>query len=417
MEILLMHNLNEKLKQAFSAIKENRTRTLMSIIGIAVGIAAVMTIGILTQSGKKFIYTELETYGLNSLWVYRNWQDDNPFEQQRQGSGITTEDYQALKKDCCSEVASLSPEVYTKEWFKNIRVGNSYVKSGVVGVGVSFLDINNDSLRKGRNFRPSEIRNRKNVVIIGPKVKDELFGDQVNVIGKVVKFDNVQLTIIGVLKEKKRDFLSAIGATDGYDENNRVIIPYSFYQQLLGSKDIHTLRAEARTKKGVNKALDQLTTALSRRHNNQFQYQTESMKGWIKTTEQVLQTISILGTAGALVALIVGGIGVFNIMSSAVVERTREIGIRKAIGASPQDIMFQFLLESVYISIIGGIVGIIFGVVILIGMILWSGFMLSPAWSVLFVGLLVSVLVGISAGYLPARKAAKMTPAEALRFD
>lgn len=412
-----MINLGEKLWQAFAAIKENRTRTLMSIVGIAVGIAAVMTIGIISQSGKQLIYAELETYGLNSLWVYRKWEDDSPFAKQRQGSGITTEDYLAMKKDCCSEVLRFSPVVYTQDWFKIIRVGNYYTKSAVEGVGVDFLEINNDVLLKGRNFRESDIRKRKNVAIIGQKVKVELFGENANVIGKTIRFDNIQLTIVGEINEKKRDFLNAIGATQGYDENNRVLIPYTFYQQLLGSRDIHTLRAEAKNKKNVNKALDQITSFLSRRHNNQYVYQTESMESWIQTTNQILQTISILGTAGALVALIVGGIGVFNIMSSAVLERTREIGIRKAIGASPQDIMFQFLMESVYISVIGGVVGIIAGIAILFIMIWWSGFMLSPAWFVVLIGLFVSIMVGIAAGYFPAKKAANMTPAEALRFD
>ena len=412
-----MRNLGEKLQQAFRAIKENRTRTLMSIVGISVGIAAVMTIGVLSQSGKKYIYAELETYGLNSLWIYRKWEDDNPFAKQRQGSGITTDDFLALKNDCCSAVTRLSPVVYTDDWFKIIRAGSSYNKSSVEGVGVEHLAINNDSLINGRNFRSSEIRKRKNVAIIGQKVKNALFGEHSNAIGKSIRFDNAQLTVIGVLKNKNREFLNAIGATQGYDENNRVLIPYSYYQQLLGSKDIHTLRAEARSKQQVNKALDQLTSALSRRQNNQYVYLTESMEAWIQTTNQILQTISIIGTAGALVALIVGGIGVFNIMSSAVIERTREIGIRKAIGASPKDIMFQFIMESVYISVIGGVVGILLGTIILFSMILWSGFALSPAWFVLFVGLFVSVLVGIAAGYIPARHAAKMMPAEALRFD
>ena len=412
-----MRNLGEKLQQAFRAIKENRTRTLMSIVGIAVGIAAVMTIGVLSQSGKKFIYAELETYGLNSLWVYREWEEDNPLAKQRQGSGITTEDYFALKENCCSEVLSLSPVVYTTDWIKNIRAGSTFSKSSVEGVGINFLKINNDTLSAGRNFRAGEISKRKNVAIIGKKVKEDLFGSSAHVIGRTIKFDDTQLIIIGVLKEKSRDFLNAIGATQGYDENNRVLIPYSFYQQILGSNDIHTLRAEAVSKKGIKKALNQITNALSRRNNGQYKYLTESMEGWIQTTEQILKTISILGTAGALVALIVGGIGVFNIMSSAVIERTREIGIRKAIGASPQDIMFQFLMESVYISVIGGVVGILLGIVILVIMILWSGFMLSPAWFVLFVGLFVSVVVGIAAGYFPARHASKMTPAEALRYE
>ena len=137
-----MHNVGEKLQQAFRAIKENRTRTIMSIVGIAVGIAAVMTIGVLTQSGKKFIYAELETYGLNSLWIYRDWQDDNPLVKQRQGSGITTSDYLALKNNCCSEVVKLSPVVYTSDWMKSIRSGSSYNKSSVEGVGVHHLDIN-----------------------------------------------------------------------------------------------------------------------------------------------------------------------------------------------------------------------------------------------------------------------------------
>jgi len=407
--------MKEILQQAFYAIRENRVRTLMSIVGIAVGIAAVMTIGIITQSGKRFIYEELSTYGLNSVWVYRKWDESDPFSAKREGSGISKADYIALQENCCPDVLTMSPVVYPEDWEKRIRAGNNFSKSSVEGVDIAFLRINGEVIAKGRNFRRSDVNNFSSVAVIGHKAKINLFGEKTNAIGKKIRFDGNQLTVIGVLKEKNRDFLSSIGATQGYDENERVLVPYTFYQQVLGSKDIHTLRAEAKAQHVVDNALSQITDFLKRRNNHQFAYESESMKAWIQTTNSIMTSIMLIGGLGALMSLIVGGIGIFNIMSASVLERTHEIGIRKAIGARPTQILSQFLMESIYISVIGGVVGILLGILIMVALILWSGFMLTPAWFVIVVAIVFSIVVGICAGYFPANRAAKMLPADALR--
>ena len=413
-----MHSVIENLRQAFSAIKENRLRTFMSITGIAVGIAAVMTVGVVSQSGRDYIYTELSSYGLNSLWVYRKWEDDNPFAKQREGTGITSEDYAMLKrKKCCPNVLAISPSVYPNDWMVNLRVGNTFNKSSVEGVDIEYLRVNGDMLSDGRGFSKDEILRKQKVALIGPTASRLLLGENVNPVGRVVYMGDVKLKIIGVLEEKKRDLLGAMGLTQGYDENNRLLIPFTLYQQILGTKDIHTLRAETIDQSTIDQALNEITHVLNRRHNKQYAYKAESMREWINTTNGILDKVSSMGVLAAVVALLVGGIGIFNIMSSSVVERTREIGIRKALGASQKDIMIQFVSESIYISAIGGIVGSLLSGLVLIVMVFFAEISLSAAWGYLIVAIVVSILVGLSAGYIPARNAARMLPAEALRYE
>ena len=299
----------------------------------------------------------------------------------------------------------------------NLRVGNNFHRSSVEGVDVDFLKINHDEIDIGRWFRSKDIIRKQNVAIISSKTKLMLFGATLNPLGKSLYMGDTKFIIVGVLKDKNREFLNAIGATQGYDENNRLLIPYTRYQQILGTKDIHTLRAEAKNQQVIDLALDEITNVLHRRHNQSYVYQTETMRGWITTTNNILETISSLGALSAIVALLIGGIGIFNIMSASVMERTREIGIRKALGATRKDIMVQFLSESMYISIIGGIIGSALGGIVLLVMIYLAGFSLTSAWGYLFIAIAMSIVVGLLAGYFPARHASNMPPAEALRYE
>jgi len=413
-----MNHFLENIFQAITAVKQNRIRTIMSIVGVAAGVAAVMAVSAVSQSGKDYIYGELSTYGLNSLWVYRQWEDESPFASVRQGSGIDSDDLHLLENSaCCPDVLRVSPLVYEQDWLKTIRVGNIFTKSSVSGVGLEHANINSDELLLGRWFRNDDIKRRKNVAVIGPKTRIELFGENVNVIGSTIRLGEHKLTIIGVLKEKNRDFLTAIGATQGNDENRRVLVPYTFYQQLMGSKDIHTLRAEARDQEAVDRALNQIVMTLNRSQNHKYVYQSESMKQWIATANSILESVSIIGIVSAMVSLLVGGIGIFNIMSSSVMERTREIGLRKAIGASEKDIMQQFLLESVYISVIGGVVGILLCFIVFLGLNTFWDFSFSLPWLSFIVPVLVTILVGLLAGFIPARHASRLMPATALRHE
>lgn len=407
----------DAFEQAFYALRDNRMRTILSVLGVAFGIASVMAVSTVSQSGRHYVFSELQTYGLKTLWVYRKWEQDNPYAAQRQGSGIDNDDIRAiLKSGCCTAVRKISPVVYAEDWEVRVRVGSIYRKVSIEGVGLDYLDISNDTVVNGRTFRDEDVRERKAVAIIGPKVHKTLFGTHTDPIGKTIRMNDFKLTVIGVLKEKSRKFLSTIGA-ENYDTNDRVLIPYTLYQQLLGSKNIHTLQAEAVDNASTEIALEQIVTVLQRMHNNKYEYTQESMRGWIDTANRILWSISLIGLVGASVSLFIGGLGIMNIMSTSVVERTREIGIRKAIGARSGDILAQFLLESVFISGIGGVLGLLIGGVVSYALALWTGLPLHPSLLMVFIALVVSMLVGVLSGYYPARRAAALRPVEALRYE
>jgi putative ABC transport system permease protein len=189
------------------------------------------------------------------------------------------------------------------------------------------------------------------------------------------------------------------------------------YQSILGSKDVHTLQAEAVSMDKTHDASRQLEDLLERSHGGRFKYTTETMDGWINQAKTYLRNLSLIGLFVASVSLLVGGMGIMNIMSTSVIERTREIGVRKAIGAQNHDILFQFLMEATYVSTIGGFIGLLFGIVAVYIASVISQYELDPSWSMAFIAIIVSMLVGIVSGFYPAYRAANLRPVDALRFE
>jgi putative ABC transport system permease protein len=401
--------------QALSSLKENKLRTMLSILGITVGIGAVMIVGTVSDGVNKYIYAELDTYGLETIWIYRKWEDDNPFRSARKGSGINNADLNSIRS-CCPSVRRVTPVVYADQNSVQMRSKNKFSNVNLEGVGIHYFAINHDRVTTGRDFRENDIQRRKPVAIIGSKVSDELFGEYANPLKRTIRWGDIRLVVVGVLEYKNRDILTQIGADD-YDINKRMLIPYTLYQQQFGVKDIHTLQAEAIHVDKIEDATDELTKLLSRRHNNHYEYTNESMKGWIETAENLLNKLSLVGLIAASISLFVGGLGIMNIMGTSVVERTREIGIRKALGAYRRDILSQFLLEATVVSLIGGILGLVLGVLVgyVIGYL--SGYDLDVSWSTAFMAIIVSISVGVASGYIPAHRASKLKPVDALRYE
>lgn len=407
--------LSDVLTQALSSLRENKLRTVLSVIGITIGIAAVMVVGTVSEGVKKYIYAELETYGLETIWIYRKWEDDNPFRTARKGSGIDNDDLKNMRS-CCPSVRYVTPVVYADADSIKMRSRGNFSNVNLEGVGIHYLKINNDSISSGRELRIEDIQRRKPVALIGTKVRDELFGKHSNPLKQVIRWGDNRLTVVGVLEDKNRDILTQLGADD-YDINKRVLIPYTLYQQQFGVKDIHTLQAEAISVDKIEDAIKELTDLLGRRHNNRYEYVDESMEGWIATAEKILNNISLVGLVAASISLLVGGLGIMNIMGTSVVERTREIGIRKALGAYRRDILTQFLMEATVVSVVGGVLGMLLGLGAGYAIGAISGYALGVSWTTAILALVVSIGVGIASGYFPAHRAANLKPVDALRYE
>lgn len=410
------------MAQAISALKDNRLRTILSIFGIAIGISAVILIGTVSDGGRNIIFSELQTFGLKSLWIFRSDEEKDPLRAVRQGTGIDNEDYAAFRfSKCCPSIRIVSPVVYGSGDVVNakpiIRVGNRYSNGSISGVGADYLRINNDSLVLGRPLRIEDEIRRRAVILIGSEIRDDLFGPQQNPIGKELQINDRKFEVIGLLHSKSRSFLASIGSAGGQSANNRILIPFTTFQQLTGKNDVDILQVETVGLEATESATTQIVGFLKRRHSNRYNYKSDSMAQYISTANKILQGVSAIGLIAASVSLLVAGMGIMNMMSTAVLERTREIGLRKAIGGSRSDILFQFLLEAMLISVIGGFLGLILGGMASFGVALITGFPWQPSITMILTAMLVSMGVGLASGYYPAYRAANLRPVEALRYE
>ena len=404
-------------EQALFSLSDNKLRSILSVLGIAVGIGAVMAVGSVTEGVRDYVYDELESYGIRTIWVYRDPEETkDPNRAVRQGSGIDNDDYEFLRasKTCCPALKRITPQVYWAQQ-KPVRVGNDMYTPNMEGVGVEYLDISNDQLAAGRNFTNNDIERRHPVAILAPTAAEDLYGPA-NPIGRSFRYFDQKYTVIGVLKKKSRDIIEQVNA-DSYDPNKRILIPFTDLQAVLGSKDIHTLLGEAYSLEATVEAMEQVKSVLERRYGNRFKYKTENMQGWIDNADNYINKMRMTGLSFAALALFVGGMGIMNIMSTSVIERTREIGIRKALGAQYQDIRFQFLMEATAVSTIGGGIGLMIGIIATFVIGFFSGYDFYPSWSMAILAITVSAIVGMMSGYFPARHAARLNPVEALRHE
>lgn len=404
--------------QALAALRDNRLRTVLSIVGIAIGIMAVVAIGTVSKGGRYVIFSELETFGLKSVWVFRDYQDSDPRRSIRAGTGIDNGDYAGLGADCCTAVRQVTPVIRGRGQRRMpVKAGNRYAKASVHGTAASYFAINNDVFASGRGLRPEDDARRRRVAVIASDVKRDLFGADGEAVGRDIRIGGEKFLVVGVLAEKNRGFLASIGSSGGESANDRVVIPYLTYQQMLGTKDIDYLQAEAVSLEQANTAVAEIIGVLSRRHKGQYVYRSETMAQYIETANRILRGVSLIGVIAASVSLLVGGMAIMNIMSTSVLERTREIGLRKAVGATRGDVLLQFLAEAVLISVSGGALGLALALAASFALAAVTGFPLTPSWATIVVSLTVSVAVGLVSGFYPAYRAASLRPVVALRYE
>ena len=408
-----MNKFLEYGRMAFQAMRVNLFRTILTMIGIIIGVASVTSIGAIGQSGQQLILKELETFGLRSVWINRRLPSD-PKAQVVGGSAITAEDVEALPAACPS-VESASP-VFGKRGMLFKR-GPLVYRGRILACNADFLHIDNEEISHGRFLLPDDVQHRRKVCVIAAEVAEKLFDASENPLGKELDLGLGKFEVIGILKAKDRGFLESIGSRGGESANDRALIPYTVYQKKFNLDAIPTVQAAAMTIEQADAAAEEMMAFLTSRHQGKYEYRAETMKHWLEVTSAVLGTAWWVALMAAFISLFVGGVGIMNIMTSSVIERIKEIGVRKALGAKNMDILWQFLIEAIAISLTGGLLGLVIGVSVTFAIQSASQKPMTLSPDFIWLSLGVSIAVGVLSGWYPAYRAAKWDPVEALRYE
>jgi len=399
------------LRQAVAAMLSNKMRSILSILGILIGVCAVIAMLALGQGAKESIEKQLASLGSNLLVI-------RPGSSKLHGVAMqagtvtrfTLADIAAMAK-LAEVVKSVSPSVSGRG---QMVYGNSNWNTQVEGVGVDYESIRAAYPALGRFFTESEVKMREKVVLIGTTVARELFGE-VNPIGQTIKINLLNFKVIGILPAK--------GANTFHDQDDVAVIPVTTAMfRVFGKEYVDTVYVEAKTPDSIDAAQTALSELIIKQHrlnpkDAEDSFQIRNMSDIKDTLEATTKTMSMLLGAIAGISLLVGGIGIMNIMLVSVTERTREIGLRKAIGATNKDIMVQFLIEAMLMSFLGGIFGVLLGWAVATLITVFAGWTVRVSLFSVVLSTSFSLAVGILFGLWPAKKAAKLDPIEALRYE
>ncbi len=399
------------VKIALKSIARNKMRSLLTMLGIIIGVGSVITLMALGEGSQKDIEGEVAALGTNLIMVRPGSSDRGGV---RGGAGtrasLSMDDVSRLQKSA-TLLQWVSPEIREQG---QVVAGNNNWNTSVTGVSPEYLAIRNYQMSSGVFFGDREVKTRAKVAVLGQTVADELFPGQ-NPVGARLRIRNVPFQVIGVLAEKGQSAM-------GNDQDDIVLAPHTTVLFRLGDgKRVHDISASAVTAEVMDAAKAQLATLLREEHRlapgveNDFQIRDQTEISQMAT--RVTGTLTLLLSSIAGVSLLVGGIGIMNIMLVSVTERTREIGIRLAIGARPLDVLAQFLVEAAILSLLGGMIGILLGLATAwaFGSLLGISAVVNPA--VIAISVLFTGAVGVFFGFYPARKAANLNPIDALRYE
>ena len=399
------------LKVAFRALRRNKLRTALTMLGIIIGVGAVIAMVGIGNGAKAQVEARIAALGQNVIMVFSGSITRGGVHTGFGGAGtLTVEDAAAIARDVPG-VAAVSPEVRTGA---QIMAGNNNWSTSIMGEGVDYLTIRQWDLADGAMFTEADVRAAAKVCVLGKTTADKLFPED-DPVGKIIRIKNVPVKVLGVLKRKGVSMF-------GSDQDDTVLVPYTTaMKRFAGVTTLRSINVQAATAEQMAEVQSGITDLLRQRHRIQpgadddfmLRNQQELSEAMSATTE----VMTALLAAIASVSLLVGGIGIMNIMLVSVTERTREIGIRMAVGARARDILLQFLIEAVALSSTGGILGILFGVggARLITMIKEWPTLVSPESIV--IAFAFSAAVGVFFGFYPARKASQLDPIDALRYE
>ena len=399
-------------KIALRALANNKLRAFLTMLGIIIGVASVIAMLAIGKRTKKSIQQQISEMGSNMIMIHpgaemRGGVRQDPSAMQT----LKLENYEKLSEEC-TNLSGISPNVSSSG---QLVAGANNYPSSVSGVSMDYLTIRQLTVEQGEMFTENDIRTAAKVCVIGKTIVDNLFPDGSDPIGKVIRCNQIPFRVIGVLKSKGYNSM-------GMDQDDVVLAPYStVMKRLLAQTYLSGIFASALTEDMTDEAVDEITTILRREHklketdDDDFTIRTQQELSSMLNTTTDLMTTLLACIAG--ISLVVGGIGIMNIMYVSVTERTREIGLRMSVGARGVDILSQFLIEAILISITGGLIGVIIGcgASFMIKTIAHWPVFIQP-WSVLL-SFLVCTVTGVFFGWYPAKKAADLDPIDALRYE
>ena len=399
-------------KIALRALANNKLRAFLTMLGIIIGVASVIAMLAIGQGSKKSIQQQISEMGSNMIMIHpgaemRGGVRQDPSAMQT----LKLENYEKLSEEC-TYLSGISPNVSSSG---QLVAGANNYPSSVSGVSMDYLTIRQLTVEQGEMFTENDIRTAAKVCVIGKTIVDNLFPDGSDPIGKVIRCNQIPFRVIGVLKSKGYNSM-------GMDQDDVVLAPYStVMKRLLAQTYLSGIFASALTEEMTEEAVDEITTILRREHKlketdaDDFTIRTQQELSSMLNTTTDLMTTLLACIAG--ISLVVGGIGIMNIMYVSVTERTREIVLRMSVGARGVDILSQFLIEAILISITGGLIGVIIGCgasFMIKAIAHWPVFI--QPWSVLL-SFLVCTVTGVFFGWYPAKKAADLDPIDALRYE
>jgi len=404
-------NYINSIKIALNALKRNKFRAFLTMLGIIIGVASVIVMLAIGQGSKKSIQDTMSSMGTNLIFAM-------PGAEQKGGVRMGNSDAQTMKladveaiEKNCPAISDVSPEVRSSG---QAVLGNQNWPTSIYGVNNKYFNIKKYTIGRGRTFTETEIQTYAKVCLVGQTVVENLFGKE-DPIGQSIRFKNIPLLIIGILGEKGENGM-------GQDQDDLIMAPYTTVQKrILAITHIQSIYASAASESQNEAAIEQMTESLRHSHklkmNDANDFQVRSQSEMVQMFSSISNIMTILLGAISGISLLVGGIGIMNIMYVSVTERTREIGLRLSVGGRGNDILLQFLIESILLSVFGGVIGISLGIVatqIMASIMSWPVVITTLSVVMSF---LVCSAIGIFFGWYPARKAASLNPIDALRYE
>ena len=409
---ITLRDLANLLRIALRALANNKLRGFLTMLGIIIGVASVITMLAIGQGSKKSIQAQISEMGSNMIMIH-------PGGDMRGGVRQSAEDMQTLKledyEDIVNEtrfVSAVSPSVNSSG---QVIYGANNAPTTIYGISPDYMEIRRYKIEDGDMFTEQDIQTAAKVCVIGKTIVDNLFPNGENPVGKVIRFDKLPFRIVGVLESKGYNSM-------GMDQDDLILAPYTTIQKkVLAITHLQGINCSALEERYTDQAIEEISEILRRNHKlkesdeDDFTIRSQQELSTMLTSTTDMMTVLLAAVAG--ISLLVGGIGIMNIMYVSVTERTREIGLRMSIGAKGIDILSQFLIESVLISVTGGLIGVIFGVgaALVVNKVAHFPIFIQP-WSVIL-SFAVCTVTGIFFGWYPAKKAAQLDPIEAIRYE